>query len=615
MIHESVPQDEKPFQRKRRQRVGLIALGLFVLSAALELYRRNVDPFDLLDGLWQAAISAVDPGSTFPDFDFFANLFGLIAVLRNLIPAFVMFVLILWFGSRFLQALHGLANLKEAGDYLRTSLFGWVVGPGPFAAKLSTTLAIENVFGELIKSKPFIIVTGGQILGGEHQPLVRIGGPASLIVHNDSAVLLERAGRLTRVVGPSFGPLRRFEKIRAIVDLRPRWYPFTVSGQSREGIPVKWPINVHFQINDEGKGRHEAKADTPYAYSEEALFKATTDYWVREFERTDHQDWRDRLIMGEAEGTLRNIMADLTLDQLIQAPRLPQLLNAYFEEVELEQLCAELDVNYASLPDTSKVEKARGLVLQLEFEGRAQELIDLCQERRPNRLWDEAIYPREQLEVVLRKNAANHGAKILDLTLDNVQMEDPVDQQWLETWKAKWKNLSMVQLAEGKARGVQLAEETKARAEQEMLRAIVEGLQDLVETGQPIGAEIILLRFTETVRRIAADPFSFPFRVEPNSAVQALRSLRDFFESTPPELTAGEPGPAPLPPSTPAQPSRPLTPSSPAGRELFEDLLAKARGDRELVERLIAFERRQDPGASVEELLQRAIDRWERDNR
>ena len=48
---------------------------------------------------------------------------------------------------------------------------------------------------------------------------------------------------------------------------------------------------------------------------------------------------------------------------------------------------------------------------------------------------------------------------------------------------------------------------------------------------------------------------------------------------------------------------------------LYQDLLTKARGDRALVERLIAAEQRRTPQATRLELLQHAIYRWERDNR
>jgi hypothetical protein len=48
---------------------------------------------------------------------------------------------------------------------------------------------------------------------------------------------------------------------------------------------------------------------------------------------------------------------------------------------------------------------------------------------------------------------------------------------------------------------------------------------------------------------------------------------------------------------------------------LFDDLLKKVGGDRAVVERLIAFERKQKPNATRLVCLQNAIQRWERENR
>ena len=50
-------------------------------------------------------------------------------------------------------------------------------------------------------------------------------------------------------------------------------------------------------------------------------------------------------------------------------------------------------------------------------------------------------------------------------------------------------------------------------------------------------------------------------------------------------------------------------------KQLYQDLLRKARGDHELVERLIEYERQRSPGSDRLKLLQHAIDRWESDRR
>ena len=48
---------------------------------------------------------------------------------------------------------------------------------------------------------------------------------------------------------------------------------------------------------------------------------------------------------------------------------------------------------------------------------------------------------------------------------------------------------------------------------------------------------------------------------------------------------------------------------------LFDDLLRKVGGDRSVVERLIQYERQQKPNATRLICLQKAIDRWENENR
>jgi hypothetical protein len=48
---------------------------------------------------------------------------------------------------------------------------------------------------------------------------------------------------------------------------------------------------------------------------------------------------------------------------------------------------------------------------------------------------------------------------------------------------------------------------------------------------------------------------------------------------------------------------------------LYKNLLRKASGDREQVDRLIELERKRNPRASLVELMQSAIDRWEHHNR
>lgn len=60
-----------------------------------------------------------------------------------------------------------------------------------------------------------------------------------------------------------------------------------------------------------------------------------------------------------------------------------------------------------------------------------------------------------------------------------------------------------------------------------------------------------------------------------------------------------------------------LCKSTISGKEtqLYNSLLQRSQGDRKQVERLIDYERRRSPNSCRADLLESAIDRWERDRR
>lgn len=60
--------------------------------------------------------------------------------------------------------------------------------------------------------------------------------------------------------------------------------------------------------------------------------------------------------------------------------------------------------------------------------------------------------------------------------------------------------------------------------------------------------------------------------------------------------------------------SRPNARSS-REKQLYRQLVQRARGDEELVERLVGYERRRKPGADRLELLENVLYHWERDSR
>jgi energy-coupling factor transporter ATP-binding protein EcfA2 len=73
--------------------------------------------------------------------------------------------------------------------------------------------------------------------------------------------------------------------------------------------------------------------------------------------------------------------------------RLLQAVSRYFSEEELRTLCYELEIDYDDLPARGKTNKARELIFHCERTRRLDDLITLCQEKRPLVDWPTFVRP------------------------------------------------------------------------------------------------------------------------------------------------------------------------------------------------------------------------------
>ena len=526
------PLDEKIHQRRRRRLVGLFSLTLLLLSILLELNSRGIGLGQAFDALWRYIVAIFDSEATSPHIDPIALLKGFVAVGRNLLPAVLAFWFALWLGEHFVNAVYGMADRQAARQYLRDSLFGAVIGPRPHLAKVFTTAGLEVVLGNLIPARPFVIVNEGKILGGQQQPTVQIGGPASLVVRNNSAVLLERNGRLNRVLGPGFYRLRRFEKVRTIVDLRPRRTHYTVNGMSREGIPVLWTLDIDYQINDSGKGRHGATPQNPFPFSEEAVMKAATHQWIADSDSAD-PSWRDQLAFAAAEPELRRIIAQHTLIQLLEpGMSITDFIAAHYTEDELRIACSTLGLDYDELTSRDKTERVAEMLRRVETTAPPAGLIKTLQRQNPSVDWDEAIPPRRQIQKevtdTLRRTAARNGMKLIDVALGNLAFSDHVMDQWYEKWKRKWAAERRKRLAQEEAKRVTLIEKAKADAKRQFIDGFTRAFVELA-VQEAIPPNAVIMRFIETLRHFGAPTWGYPATEVPDHALASLRNLEQLL--------------------------------------------------------------------------------------
>jgi regulator of protease activity HflC (stomatin/prohibitin superfamily) len=199
-----------------------------------------------------------------------------------------------------------------------------------------TSFVLRSMFGKPSFPPYLIYREGGEdddVNEKEGETLRNVGGAGSVLLEQNTAAVFERAGKFTRVkMTPGVVKLKRFERVYATVDLRPRVWPFTVSAMSKEGIPVDCNVNIRFRVNREG-GEYE-------------VFKAATCTWVRgKHWVEDKHNWASRVVIGNTEGTLRSILARIPLNQLVPAQIIHPLAGArdpYPREVIRQDIEAEL---------------------------------------------------------------------------------------------------------------------------------------------------------------------------------------------------------------------------------------------------------------------------------
>jgi hypothetical protein len=355
--------------------------------------------------------------------------------------------------SPLLHKLYAAKNVEEAHDTLNRVVFGQ--------------------FGR----NPILIVKEGAFFVGKDTLPGRVGGPATLIVYDDTAVVTEQYGRLKRILGPGFFSLERFEKIWELIDLRPQRWVLEVFALTKEGIPISCEADISFQINDQPQEPGgKVHAGGPHPFAEDAVFKAATNKWIREPEREEpFLTWAGRVIIGSTEGLLRNILAGYRLDWLIAPPQPGQ--NPPREEI------------------------------------------------------------RQQLEEGLEESVGNVGAKLLNVELGAIevkardeetarQLANIVSKQWIDAWHADWEARTLTSRAEGEAELLRI-DMARIQAQVEMVVTLTEALQSTLETQGTIEPYILAMRFVETLRWMSYNTYAREFM--PPEALRTLKRLQELL--------------------------------------------------------------------------------------
>lgn len=204
--------------------------------------------------------------------------------------------------ARFAQRLYDLPHLQDGSRLLEYLFMGRPIFPPKFSIVRQGAVDCKDCIQE------------------------RFGGPGKMLVTSDSAVILQRNGRLTRLLHrPQIIELEHFEKVWDVLELRPRRWVYDVGAITRDGIPINYMADVRFQID---------LSDDDAEAREDAIWKAAACTWIRDAWRTEPDrlmKWPKRVIISATEGAFRNILARYDLDDLLDESRRAQVRNELME--------------------------------------------------------------------------------------------------------------------------------------------------------------------------------------------------------------------------------------------------------------------------------------------
>jgi hypothetical protein len=195
-----------------------------------------------------------------------------------------------------------------------------------------------------------------------------LGGPATLVIYDGTALYLERGNCFSRVVGPGSPPmpfLERYETVRAVVDLRPQVKTGKINGWTKDGIPVEMEVRMECQIDASPKAK-EKSSNLVYPFDPLAVKLAVEHTTVRydsATRRLSESDWLDGM-WGQVSGFFLGYIISRSLDELfldesgkeqIFAPRVSQdgidKLNNNISKMNLGAHFLNLQITKVTLPE------------------------------------------------------------------------------------------------------------------------------------------------------------------------------------------------------------------------------------------------------------------------
>ncbi|MFB0536168.1 MAG: SPFH domain-containing protein, partial [Anaerolineae bacterium] len=272
---------------------------------------------------------------------------------------------------------------------------------------------------------PWMIIENGKVTKSKPKGILpEIGGPGVAVIRAGNAVAFERSGKISQIAGSGLVLLKRYERIRAIFELRPLWEIRELENVlTKDRIPLTIVMGVGFQIEPKevtdqrpesfvepkGEALSEVIGEIYRVYKaavEKAVYHLTPEGW-------------EVLTVGPAQNFLRDVVATYNFDEIFKK----------VDEVEGE--LGGFD------PDQRIIKKIEDKVMER-----------------------------------LSPAAPGWGAQAQVVDIREIRIREDVLQKMLDWWGAEWKKRIAIKEAEGerealitKAEGEKKALIAKAKAQ------------------------------------------------------------------------------------------------------------------------------------------------------
>jgi regulator of protease activity HflC (stomatin/prohibitin superfamily) len=379
------------------------------------------------------------------------------------------------------------AVVRKSSDYFAKSFFVQFYSP---PEGIDPSEIIDNrLFGRSKLPPPLnmlskfknIIVKDGEILNKDKWPAwsaCNLGGPIKLMVFDGCALYLERGNRFSRVVGPGdkIPFLEWYETIKYVVDLRPKVKTDSFDVWTKDGIKIKFTVQIECRIGDPSK--HDPASSLIYPYDPLAVKKAIERYALRWPNRIDGEPseftWIDAA-WGQVTGIIPSYVGSRMLDDLFIADRQGgQILS----------------------PDAMK-----------------------------------EIFEK------LDKATNGFGVFITDFQIAKIEIPKEVDERQKHHWKAERQSIATILEGKAKALSIRTQEKARADAQRDLIMAIADGLEknidrDAAEGDKERFIEPLLLSFSGILDESLSDPLARAYLAK--DTLEVLEKLQNMLEKPSP---------------------------------------------------------------------------------